>query len=87
MRTKRDKNELGGTPVSIDELPAAEALRRLRIARANAHATLTGAGGTAPFGELLRAMEHEGFGAYDTRLAVASIGARYTADGHVALER
>lgn len=73
--------------MSIDELPAAQALQQLRVARASARATLMGAGGNAPFSELLRAMELEGFGAYDTRLAVASIGALYTADGQVELNR
>ena len=73
--------------MSIDELPASGALERLREARQAVKASLTDKGGEAPFAEVVHDLRAGGFGEYDTRLAIASLGVRYTNVGNLVLRR
>jgi hypothetical protein len=73
--------------MSIDQLPPTDALARLREARSRVEATLAARGGAAPFDEIAAEMQREGFGAYDTRLALASAGATVNDAGELALRR
>lgn len=73
--------------MSIDQLPPTDALARLREARSHVEATLASKGGAASFTEIAADMQREGFGAYDTRLALASAGATVNDAGELALHR
>ncbi|MCG7284796.1 hypothetical protein MHY85_02265 [Cellulomonas sp. ACRRI] len=71
--------------MSIDELPAPEAISELRRAREAVREVLDG---DAPmtFEAVAEAMEQHGFGEYDTRLAIASARGRYVS-GNVEFSR
>lgn len=71
--------------MQIDQLPPTEALDRLRKARSHVEATLAAKGGAAPFADIASEMQKEGFGIYDTRLALASAGATVNNAGELAL--
>lgn len=71
--------------MSIDQLPPIDALARLREARSCVEATLAAKGGAASFADIAADMRREGFGTYDTRLALASAGATVNDAGELAL--
>ena len=73
--------------MSIDQLPPTDALARLRQARSCVEQKLAAKGGAAPFNEIAADMQLAGFGAYDTRLALASVGATVNDAGDLALRR
>ncbi|NUU19063.1 hypothetical protein HP550_17585 [Cellulomonas humilata] len=74
--------------MSIDQLPASEALGRLEEAREQLLVTFNSLGGRASFESLVTRMRSDGgFAEYDTRLAMASLGAVITDEGVFALAR